>query len=86
MLRSEEGIVRLINLETLCYSSMILLPYLNESFAEYQGMSPQETRSAISERISKVLFFDSLLQRVKIDKNTSRLSSYLENIREDFCA
>ena len=44
MLRSRTGIERMINLITILYSAMKILPYLEKDFSEYQTESVQDFR------------------------------------------
>ena len=48
-LRSKEGSERLVNLISLSYSAMTLLPFSDETFSEYQSASAQETRYEIGQ-------------------------------------
>lgn len=49
--RSKEGIERLVNLVSLSYSAMTLLPYSDKTFSGYQSASAQETRYKIGQQI-----------------------------------
>ncbi len=51
MLRSRIGIERILNLITILYSAMKLLPYLENDFSEYQTESAQEFRWYLSKQI-----------------------------------
>ena len=55
--RSKEGIERLVNLISLSYSTMPLLPYSDEPFCGYQSASKSRQISfcAVSEDFSKRL-------------------------------
>lgn len=69
MLRSRIGIERMINLITILYSGMKLLPYLEEDFFEYQTESVQDFRWYLSKRIREQLiiqrFVTSLENNIK---------------------
>ena len=49
--RSKEGIERLVNLVSLSYNAMPLLPYSDETFSGYQSASAQKTRCEIGQQI-----------------------------------
>ncbi len=55
-IRSKEGIERLVNLISLSYSAMTLLPYSDETFSEYQSASAQETRYEIGQQIQASIY------------------------------
>ena len=57
MLRSKDGIECLLNLLTILYSLMILLPFLDSDFSFLAGESPQQARFLLGYRIHKELFF-----------------------------
>ena len=56
MLRSKRGIESLINLLTIVYSMMSLLPLLNSEFSFLSNLSHQEARFLLSQEIQKELF------------------------------
>lgn len=49
--RSREGVERLINLLSVSYSTMTLLPYMDKTFSYYQSVSAQETKFGIGQQI-----------------------------------
>ena len=57
MLRSKDGIECLLNLLTILYSLMILLPFLDSDFSFLAGESPQQARFLLGCHIHKELFF-----------------------------
>jgi len=65
MLRTREGIDRIINLELLTYSLMGLLPRLDPDFEELSEMSIQDRRFVLGQFLIKKGFFDTLLQEVQ---------------------
>jgi hypothetical protein len=70
MLRSRDGIECLLNLLTLVYSLMSLLPFLDSSFSFLTDVSPQQARFLLSCRIHQDLFFDAFVRHLKHIKNT----------------
>jgi hypothetical protein len=69
MLRSRDGIECLLNLLTLVYSMMSLLPFLDSSFSFLSDISPQQARFLLSYRIHQDLLFDTFVQQLKHIKN-----------------
>lgn len=65
MVRSRKGIEMLVNLINVSYSSMKLLPYLEESFSQYKCGSVQEFRFALSEQIRQQVFYVNLMQNIE---------------------
>ena len=49
--RTKEGIERLVNLISLSYSAMFLLPYCDETFSDAWGVSAQEMREGVGQQI-----------------------------------
>jgi hypothetical protein len=70
MLRSRDGIECLLNLLTLVYSLMSLLPFLDSSFSFLTDVSPQQARFLLSCQIHQDLFFDAFVRHLKHIKNT----------------
>ena len=67
MLRSKRGIESLINLLTILYSFMTLLPFLSSDFSFLANVSPQEARFILGYYFQKNLFFDLFLKASKGD-------------------
>ena len=70
MLRSKDGIECLLNLLTILYSMMSLLPFLDSYFSFLSGKSSQQSRFLLSYQIQQDLFFAAFVQRLKHTKNT----------------
>ncbi len=70
MLCSRDGIECLLNLLTLVYSMMSLLPFLDSSFSFLKEESPQQARFFLSCRIHQDLFFDTFVRHLIHIKNT----------------
>ena len=79
-LRSKVGIERLINLLTLCYSAVKLLPYLSGDFCALQGLSPQQVRFTLGRLIRQEVFFASLTSRPEFGKNAASLLNRLKSL------
>lgn len=69
MLRSKVGIERLINLLTLLYALMLLLPFYDNTFYSLSHNSPQQSRFVIGMTIQRELFFVDFRQKPKPSKN-----------------
>ena len=65
MLRSKDGIECLLNLLTILYSLMILLPFLDSDFSFLAGESPQQARFLLGYHIHKELFFATFAPKPK---------------------
>ena len=78
-IRSKEGIERLMNLISLSYSAMTLLPYSDESFSEYQSASAQETRYEIGQQIQSDIILCSFGRFLETIKNCSALIKVVED-------
>jgi len=78
-IRSKEGIERLINLISLSYSAMTLLPYSDTAFSAYQSASAQETRYEMSQQIQVNIILCSFGKFLETLKNSSALIKLVEN-------
>ena len=78
-IRSREGIERLINLISLSYSAMTLLPYSDEIFSMYQSASTQETRYEIGQQIQAEIILCSFGKFLETVKNCSSLVKVVES-------
>ena len=65
MLRSKDGIECLLNLLTILYSLMILLPFLDSDFSFLAGESPQQARFLLGYHIHRELFFAAFAPQPK---------------------
>ena len=79
-LRSKVGIERLVNLLTLCYSAVKLLPYSIGDFCALRGSSPQRTRFTLGRLIRQEVFFASLTPHLEIGKNAASLLKRLQSL------
>jgi len=77
--RSKEGIERLVNLISLSYSAMTLLPYCDETFSEYRSASTQETRYEIGQQIQADIILCSFGKFLETIKNCSVLIKIVED-------
>jgi len=78
-IRSKEGIERLINLISLSYSAMTLLPYSDETFSGCQSASAQETRYEIGQQIQSEIILCSFGKFLETIKNCSVLINVVES-------
>ena len=69
-LRSKTGMERLVNLLTLCYSAMKILPFLSNAFLFLKDLSPQQARFALSIAINREVFFASFVDSLETAKNS----------------
>ena len=69
MLRSKDDIACLLNLLTILYSLMSLLPFLDSDFFFLSGESPQQSRFLLSRCLHQELFFATFGCRPKTTKN-----------------
>lgn len=79
MLRSKVGIERILNLITLVYSSMSLLPYLDMSFSYLKQYSSQQVRFLLGNLIQRQIFFATFADHLKTTKNHSHIVDIIEN-------
>ena len=70
LLRSRDGIECLLNLLTIVYSMMSLLPFLDSSFSFLKEVSSQQARFLLCYQIHQDLFFDTFVRQLKHIKNT----------------
>ncbi len=78
-IRSKEGIERLVNLVSLSYSAMTLLPYSDGVFSGYQSASAQETRYEISQQIQADIILCGFGKFLETVKNCSVLVKVVED-------
>lgn len=79
MLRSKTGIERILNLITLVYSSMTLLPYLDTSFSNLRRYSSQQVRFVLGNLVHRQVFFSTFADRLKSIKNHANIIDIIEN-------
>ena len=77
--RSGCGIERLINLQTIAYSAMTLLPYSDKIFAKYKFASAQETKYAIAQELQTQFILCSFGKFLETIKNSSICLKHMEN-------
>ncbi len=69
--RHKTSIERLLNLQSMVYSILSLLPALDNAFACMEGLSIQERRWRMEQLISRQIFFAKLGVQLQNDKNQS---------------
>lgn len=77
-LRSQTGMERLVNLLTLCYSAMKILPFLSDTFLFLKGLSPQQARFALGQKINREIFFSSFIACLETTENSPILINSLK--------
>ncbi len=80
MLRSGTGVERLINLLTLVYSSMTLLPYLDRDFSRFMDCSAQQTRFLLGNLVRKHVFLTTFADVLETKKNLSCFAKRLRSL------
>ena len=78
MLRSRIGIERMINLITILYSAMKLLPYLEKDVSEYQTDSVQDFRWYLSKKIREQLIIQSFIKTLETQIKSSSIRQLLQ--------
>ena len=78
-IRSKEGIERLVNLMSISYSAMTLLPYSDDAFSGYQSASAQETKYGISQQIQTNIILCSFGKFLETVKNSTALIKIVED-------
>lgn len=76
--RSREGIERLINLLSVSYSAMTLLPNMDEAFSCCQSASAQETRFGIGQQIQAGIIFGSFVESLETVKKAQSFIKIIE--------
>ena len=80
MVRSRKGIEMLVNLINIAYCAMKLLPYQDESFAEYRTESVQEFRFALSEQIRQQVFYAIFVKNVEMHIKSNTVINALKQL------
>lgn len=78
-IRSRKGIERMINLLSVSYSAMTLLPYSDKLFEEYQSASAQDTKAEIGQQIQADIIFSSFVKSIEAVKKAQTLIKIVEN-------
>ena len=78
MLRSRIGIERMLNLITILYSAMKLLPYLEKDVSEYQTESVQDFRWYLSKRIREQLMIQRFVKTLENDIKSNTILQLLQ--------
>ena len=78
MLRSQVGIERLINLQTLTYAFVRLLPWLSEDFSFLKGLSSQQARFTLGKNICQRVFFATFVAKLETAKKSPELIELLK--------
>ena len=68
MLRSLNGIERLLNLLGVLYTLMKLLPFLSEDFSALKALSAQQTRFTLGTYVRQQVFLTTFASRTPVSK------------------
>lgn len=68
MVRSKQAIERYVNLLSIAYTFASVLPFLEQTYEQYQFKSPQVTKRLFSARIMKELILESFVSTVENSK------------------
>lgn len=85
MVRSVKGIERLINLTCISYAACRLLPHYSMDFADYKGLSPQEVRYRLGEKIRMGIIMCSLEQTIETLENNLPLKKAFQEFKRKWC-
>ena len=75
MLQSKTGVERLVNLLSLVFSALILLPFQSQEFSALKGQSPQEIRFILGQLVQQQVFLTAFDAHTK----SENISRYMEN-------
>ena len=78
-LRSQTGIERLLNLLTLVYASVKILPYISADFHALKGLSPQQARFILGRSICNEVFFAAFVARFEKSFNSTEIIEQLKS-------
>lgn len=84
MVRSVKGIERLSNLTCITYAAVHLLPYYSEEFQDYQGLSPQEIRYRVGEKIRMNIIISRLGQEIETIKKELPLKKAFQELMHKY--
>ena len=79
-LRSVKGIERLINLESLVYAILCLLPWITPTFKSLRNLSVQERRYEVGKAINQDLFFRTIAEELENDGKYKDLATDFSEI------
>lgn len=68
MVRNKLAIERYVNLIAISFSFVQIIPFLNDKFSEYKFQSPQTTKHAISDQISRELILETFVKHLESNK------------------
>ena len=80
MVRSRNGIERMVNLINIAYCAMKILPYQDKKFSKYKGCSVQEFRFALSEEIRQLIFLAGFVKTVENGIKSQRILRALKQL------
>lgn len=68
MVRNKDAIEKYVNLLSVSYTLVSILPFVEEKFKEYKFNSPQRIKRVIAEQITKELIFNSFVSSLESSK------------------
>jgi len=68
MVRNQSAIERYVNLLTITFAFVQVLPFIAPRFCGYQFQSPQIVKHAVSDQLTQELIFDTFVKRLENNK------------------
>ena len=84
MLRSKKGIECFVNLVNIAYCAMKILPYQDETFAQYKNDSVQKFRFALSQQIRQQIIFAIFVENAETTIKSKVFFKYLKSVLLSF--
>ena len=86
MLRSVHGIETLVNLQSIAYAALALIPWLDPKFACLQDQSIQERRYEVGRLVDRQVFLANFGRKLEIDENSKELAEAIKEhgLKEGF--
>ena len=84
MLRSVDGIERLVNIQSIAYATLCLLPWVDPKFAPLKSLSIQERRYEVGRLISYQLFMANLIQTLENQGKSKEVIAACKSISQNF--
>lgn len=81
MLRSVHGIETLVNLQSIAYAALALIPWLDPKFACLQDQSIQERRYEVGRLVDRQVFLANFGRKLETDENSKELAEAIKEHR-----
>lgn len=75
----------LVNLITISYCAMKLLPYKDKTFTKYQSESVQEFRLALSEQIRQQVFYTTFVKNIETSIKSNAVINAVKQLIQQGC-